>query len=446
VWVAAESAPLPQRAARSDRRSGAARRSACGLKFLLDVGLDLPHLYRPAMTLSGGEAQAHSLGHPDRPRPPGVLYVLDEPSIGLHQRGQRRLLRPPCFKPSRPGQHPDRVEHDEDTIRLLTIWFDIGPGAGVHAATSWLRGVRCRTCLEAEDFPSPVPISAVALDPHTAGSAGKRRQAASSAWWPVPPPNNLQDSIFDIPLTVVCLHHRRQRQRQGAPLAECRLLHRPCEQQARPQVPFPLGLQELRGDQGRSTKGDRDRSESHRPHAPLQSRHLHRCLRSDPPGVCRHVEAKAVGLPGGGNFSQTSKGTLRGLQAARELKRLIEMKLPARCVCAVAMSAGGPLTNPRNLHVAYKGHTIAEVLQMTVEGRLPMCSGAIPGGGRLRPWWDVGLGYIKLGFNRPPPSPAARLSVVKWPRSCQNGPPARRSTLIGRAHHRPSASYGRSTS
>lgn len=100
-------------------------------RFLVDVGLDYLTLDRLAMSLSGGEAQRIRLATQIGSRLSGVLYVLDEPSIGLHQRDNEKLIR--TMKEMRDlGNTLIVVEHDEDTIRAADYLVDIGPGAGVH--------------------------------------------------------------------------------------------------------------------------------------------------------------------------------------------------------------------------------------------------------------------------------------------------------------------------
>ncbi|MCY4360154.1 MAG: excinuclease ABC subunit UvrA, partial [Cyanobacteria bacterium MAG APA_bin_95] len=101
------------------------------LRFLLDVGLDYLSLDRAAVTLSGGEAQRIRLATQIGSGLTGVLYVLDEPSIGLHQRDNRRLLQT-LFQLRDLGNTLIVVEHDEETIRAADYLVDIGPGAGVH--------------------------------------------------------------------------------------------------------------------------------------------------------------------------------------------------------------------------------------------------------------------------------------------------------------------------
>lgn len=109
------------------------------LQFLLDVGLDYLTLDRAAMTLSGGEAQRIRLATQIGAGLTGVLYVLDEPSIGLHQRDNERLLQ--TLKKLRDlGNTLIVVEHDEDTIRTADHIIDIGPKAGVHGGEIVFQG------------------------------------------------------------------------------------------------------------------------------------------------------------------------------------------------------------------------------------------------------------------------------------------------------------------
>lgn len=101
------------------------------LKFLIDVGLDYLTLNRPSMTLSGGESQRIRLATQIGSALSGVLYVLDEPSIGLHQRDNRKLLK--TIKNLRDlGNTVIVVEHDEETMRESDFIIDMGPGAGIH--------------------------------------------------------------------------------------------------------------------------------------------------------------------------------------------------------------------------------------------------------------------------------------------------------------------------
>ena len=110
---------------------GSSRRSTPGSGFLLDVGLDYLTLDRASATLAGGEAQRIRLATQIGSGLVGVLYVLDEPSIGLHQRDNHRLLET-LLRLRDLGNTLIVVEHDEDTIRAADWVVDIGPGAGEH--------------------------------------------------------------------------------------------------------------------------------------------------------------------------------------------------------------------------------------------------------------------------------------------------------------------------
>ena len=104
------------------------------MQFLLDVGLDYLSLARSAGTLSGGEAQRIRLASQIGSGLVGVLYVLDEPSIGLHQRDNQRLIGT-LERLRNLGNTVIVVEHDEETIRTADYVVDIGPGAGEHGGT-----------------------------------------------------------------------------------------------------------------------------------------------------------------------------------------------------------------------------------------------------------------------------------------------------------------------
>jgi excinuclease ABC subunit A len=119
------------------------------LQFLLDVGLDYLTLDRAAMTLSGGEAQRIRLATQIGSGLTGVLYVLDEPSIGLHQRDNGRLLQT-LTKLRDLGNTLIVVEHDEETIRAANHIVDIGPAAGIHGGKIVAQG-DLETLLSAED-------------------------------------------------------------------------------------------------------------------------------------------------------------------------------------------------------------------------------------------------------------------------------------------------------
>src|SRR5206468_7969470 len=110
------------------------------LRFLNDVGVGYLSIARSAATLSGGEGQRIRLATQIGSQLTGVLYVLDEPSIGLHQRDNRRLLATLC-KLRNLGNTVLVVEHDEETIRTADYLIDLGPGAGEHGGHVIFQGL-----------------------------------------------------------------------------------------------------------------------------------------------------------------------------------------------------------------------------------------------------------------------------------------------------------------
>ena len=138
------------------------------LRFLVDVGLDYLSLNRPAGTLSGGEAQRIRLATQIGSGLVGVLYVLDEPSIGLHQRDNHRLIET-LVRLRDLGNTLIVVEHDEDTINLADWIVDIGPGAGEHGGQVVVSG-RSRTCEPPTRSPARTsPAAGRSRCPATAG-------------------------------------------------------------------------------------------------------------------------------------------------------------------------------------------------------------------------------------------------------------------------------------
>ena len=140
--------------------------------FLLDVGLDYLSLSRSAGTLAGGEAQRIRLASQIGSGLVGVLYVLDEPSIGLHQRDNRRLIET-LIRLRDLGNTVMVVEHDEETIRVADHVVDIGPGAGEHGGAVVYSGTGEAACSRRR-IPSPASTCRVAR-------ASRSRRSAASA-------------------------------------------------------------------------------------------------------------------------------------------------------------------------------------------------------------------------------------------------------------------------
>ena len=166
------------------------------LQFLLDVGLDYLTLDRPAMTLSGGEAQRIRLATQIGSGLTGVLYVLDEPSIGLHQRDNGRLLRTLTKLRDLGGNTLIVVEHDEETIRAANHIVDIGPGAGIHGGNIVAQG-DLQALLDAENSLTGAYLSGrrVIQTPAVRREGNGRSLVIKNAYR-----NNLKNIDVEIPL------------------------------------------------------------------------------------------------------------------------------------------------------------------------------------------------------------------------------------------------------
>ena len=360
------------------------------LCFLLDVGLDYLSLDRPAMTLSGGEAQRIRLATQIGAGLTGVLYVLDEPSIGLHQRDNDRLLN--TLRRLRDlGNTLVVVEHDEDTIRAADHLVDIGPGAGIHGGHIVAEG-SFDDLLNSEDSLTGAYLSGRRSIPTPAErrEEGTRRLQLMNC-----NRNNLKNVNVDFPLGRLVSVTGVSGSGKSTLVNE--LLHPALENGLGLKVPFPTGLGELRGIKSIDKVIIIDQSP------------IGRTPRSNPATYtgafdpirqifAATVEAKARGYQVG-QFSFNVKGG-RCESCRGQGVNVIEMNfLPDVYVqCDVCK---GARFNRETLQVKYKGHTIADVLQMTVEQAAEVFSAIPQAADRLRTLVDVGLGYVKLGQPAP---------------------------------------------
>jgi len=360
------------------------------LRFLLDVGLDYLSLDRPAMTLSGGEAQRIRLATQIGAGLTGVLYVLDEPSIGLHQRDNDRLLT--TLKRLRDlGNTLVVVEHDEETIRSADYLVDIGPGAGVHGGEIIAEG-SFEELLGAKDSLTGQYLSGKRFipTPKERRVTGNRRLRLINC-----DRNNLKNLSVDFPLGRLIAVTGVSGSGKSTLINE--LLHPALNHTLGLKVPFPKGLGELRGVQAIDKVIIIDQSP------------IGRTPRSNPATYtgafdpirqvfAASIEAKARGYQVG-QFSFNVKGGR--CEACRgQGVNVIEMNfLPDVYVqCDVCK---GARFNRETLQVRYKGYSIADVLQMTVEQAADVFSAIPQAADRLRTLVDVGLGYVKLGQPAP---------------------------------------------
>ncbi|MEU9091330.1 excinuclease ABC subunit UvrA [Streptomyces sp. NPDC087901] len=361
------------------------------LKFLVDVGLDYLSLNRAAGTLSGGEAQRIRLATQIGSGLVGVLYVLDEPSIGLHQRDNHRLIET-LVRLRDMGNTLIVVEHDEDTIKVADWVVDIGPGAGEHGG----KVVHSGSLKEL-----------LANDKSITGQylTGKRSIAMPDIRRPVDPSrlltvhgareNNLQDIDVSFPLGVLTAVTGVSGSGKSTLVNDILYTHLARELNGAKSVP------------GRHTRVDGDDLVDKVVH--VDQSPIGRTPRSNPAtytGVFDHVrrlfaetmEAKVRGyLPGRFSFN-VKGGRCENCSGDGTIK--IEMNfLPDVYVpCEVCH---GARYNRETLEVHYKGKSIAEVLDMPIEEGLEFFE-AVPTIARhLRTLNEVGLGYVRLGQSAP---------------------------------------------
>jgi excinuclease ABC subunit A len=324
------------------------------LQFLIDVGLDYLTLDRAAMTLSGGEAQRIRLATQIGAGLTGVLYVLDEPSIGLHQRDNDRLLA--TLKKLRDlGNTLIVVEHDEDTIRTADHLVDIGPKAGIHGGMIVCEG-DLQTLLTAEDS-----LTGAYLSGRKRIETPAERRKGNGAWLKLRDchQNNLKHIDVDIPLGRLVSVTGVSGSGKSTLINE--LLYPALQHHLTRQIPFPKQLGEIKGLEAIDKVIVIDQSP------------IGRTPRSNPAtytGIfdpirdvfAQTVEAKARGYKPG-QFSFNVKGG-RCEACSGQGVNVIEMNfLPDVYVqCDVCK---GERYNRETLQVKYKGYSIADVLNMT---------------------------------------------------------------------------------
>jgi excinuclease ABC subunit A len=356
------------------------------LRFLADVGLDYLTLDRQANTLSGGEAQRIRLATQIGSGLSGVLYVLDEPSVGLHQRDNNRLITT-LQKLRDLGNTLLVVEHDEDTIRQADWIIDIGPGAGVHGGYLVAQGK-----IEAIENAAGSITGAYLSGRKSIGIPKKRRSGNGlSLKMRGAKLNNLKDISVEIPLNNFVVVTGVSGSGKSTLVND--LLYQYLRHSFNGTVPQPKGLAAVDGVEHLDKVIDIDQSP------------IGRTPRSNPAtytglfDVVRDVfamttEAKARGYLMG-RFSFNVKGGR--CEACRgEGMNEIEMNfLPSVFVtCDVCK---GARYNRETLEVKFKGKSIADVLEMTVEEALVFFANIPKAVTKLQTMNEVGLDYIKLG-------------------------------------------------
>jgi excinuclease ABC subunit A len=356
------------------------------LQFLLDVGLNYLTLNRTAMTLSGGEAQRIRLATQIGSGLTGVLYVLDEPSIGLHQRDNAKLLQT-LFRLRDLGNTLIVVEHDEETIRAANHIVDIGPGAGIHGGHIVAEG-DLQALLDAEDSLTGAYLSGRRV---IATPAQRREGNGINLVIQNARRNNLRNIDVEIPLGKLVSVTGVSGSGKSTLVNE--LLYPALQHHLSKKVPMPKDIDGMKGLKAVDKAIVIDQSP------------IGRTPRSNPAtytGIfdairtvfSETIEAKARGYKPG-QFSFNVKGG-RCEACAGQGVNVIEMNfLPDVYVqCEVCK---GARYNRETLQVKYKDKSISDVLNMTVEEALGFFTNIPKAANKLQTLVDVGLGYVQLG-------------------------------------------------
>lgn len=357
------------------------------MKFLLDVGLEYLTLERAAGTLSGGEAQRIRLATQIGSGLVGVLYVLDEPSIGLHQRDNRRLIDTLLHLRSL-GNTLIVVEHDEDTIAEADWIVDIGPGAGEHGGevvhSGSLEGLKENTKSLTGDYLSGRKQIDIPDKRRKVDKDRKLKVVGANE-------NNLQNISVDFPLGVLTAVTGVSGSGKSTLVND--ILYKVLANKLN-------GAKQVPGRHTRVQGLEHLDKVVHVDQSPIG-----RTPRSNPAtytGVFDHIRKL---------FAETNEAKLRGYQPGRfsfnvkggrcescsgdgtlkiEMNFLPDVYVPCE-VCH------GERYNRETLQVLYKGKNIADVLNMPIAEGAEFFSAFTPIARHLRTLVDVGLGYVRLG-------------------------------------------------
>ncbi|MDR3097753.1 MAG: excinuclease ABC subunit UvrA [Paraburkholderia sp.] len=356
------------------------------LMFLNNVGLDYLSLERSAETLSGGEAQRIRLASQIGSGLTGVMYVLDEPSIGLHQRDNDRLIS--TLKHLRDlGNSVIVVEHDEDMIRMADYVVDMGPGAGEHGGMVIAEGTPRQVENDPASMTGQYLSGARRIDyPDERMEPGERRLRIVEAYG-----NNLKRVTLDLPVGLLTCVTGVSGSGKSTLINDT--LYHAVSQHLYGSSAQPAPFEAIEGLEHFDKVINVDQSP------------IGRTPRSNPAtytGLFTPIRELFAGVPAAkergyesGRFSFNVKGgRCESCQGDGVLKVEMHFLPDVYVPCDVCH---GKRYNRETLEIQYKGRNISEVLDMTVEAAYEFFKAVPVVARKLKTLLDVGLGYIRLG-------------------------------------------------
>ncbi len=356
------------------------------LKFMLDVGLGYLDLARMAGTLSGGEAQRIRLATQIGSGLSGVLYVLDEPSIGLHQLNNDMLIKT-LLRLRNLGNTLIVVEHDEDTIRHADYVVDIGPNAGVNGGHIVAEGTLDDIMTSEES------LTGQYLSGRKKIPVPKKRRDGNGNYLQVfdAKLNNLKNLDLDIPMGKIVALTGVSGSGKSTLMQD--LIYEYALHKLRGNKPKPQGVKEIKGFEYIDKVIDIDQSP------------IGRTPRSNPAtytDVFTHIrelfsrttEAKVRGYKQGRFSFNVKGGRCEACKGDGVIKIEMNFLSDVFVKCDVCK---GKRYNRETLEVKYKGKDISDVLDMSVAEALEFFENIPKIKNRLQTLYDVGLDYIKLG-------------------------------------------------
>ena len=356
------------------------------LTFLVDVGLDYLNLSRAAMTLSGGESQRIRLATQVGSQLMGVLYVLDEPSIGLHQRDQARLIVT-LQKMRDLGNTVLVVEHDDDTMKAADYIIDMGPGAGEHGGNVVAQGTL------KDILKHPTSLTGAYLSGRKHIPVPEKRRAGNGKKITIvnAKENNLKDVTVDIPLGKLVVVTGVSGSGKSSLIVEG--LYKTLSNKLNGSMERPGKLEDVTGLEALDKVIN------------INQQPIGRTPRSNPAtytgmwGPLRELfatlpDSKARGYKSGRFSFNVKGGRCEACEGQGVLQIQMQFMPDIYVTCDVCH---GTRFNRETLQVKYKAKNIHEILEMTVSEGLEFFKDVPPIARKLDTLDEVGLSYVKLG-------------------------------------------------